>query len=73
MVKAAPCVPTFMRAADDTVALRASAPPWCRRSSAPAAALLPAPAPTRMARPRRQVLSRWRSASWRGRCGRRRR
>ena len=36
------------------------------QTSAPAAALLPAPAPTRMARPRRQVLSRWRSASWRG-------
>ena len=27
VVKAAPCVPTFMRAADDTVALRASASP----------------------------------------------
>ena len=27
MIKAAPCVPTFMRAADDTVALRASASP----------------------------------------------
>lgn len=66
VVKAAPCVPTFMRAADDTVALRASASPWCKRSSAPAVALLPAPAPTRMARPRRQVLPRWRSASWRG-------
>lgn len=37
VVKAAPCVPTFMRAADDTVALRASASPVVQASSAPAA------------------------------------
>ena len=66
VVKAAPCVPTFMRAADDTVACALRPRPWCRRSFAPVAAPLPAPAPIRMARPRRQVLSRWRVASWRG-------
>ena len=66
VVKAAPCVPTFMRAADDTVALRASALPWSKRSSARAAVRLPAPAPTRTARPRRQALPTLRTAFWRG-------
>ena len=51
VVKAAPCVPTFMRAADDTVPCALRPLPWSKRSSAPAAALLPAPAPIRMARP----------------------
>ena len=37
VIKAAPCVPTFMRAADDTVACALRPLPWSRRSSAPAA------------------------------------
>ena len=61
VVKAAPCVPTFMRAADDTVALRASASPVVQ-----ALIPLPARAPTRTARLRRQALPPSRVASWRG-------
>lgn len=38
---------------------------WCRRSSAPAAVPLPARAPTRTVRPRRQALPPSRVASWR--------
>ncbi len=66
VIKAAPCVPTFMRAADDTVAVRASASPAVKRSSAPAAVPLPARAPIHMGRPRRQALPPSRVASWRG-------
>lgn len=67
VVKAAPCVPTFMRAADDTVALRASASP--RGASAHPRLRQPSCLHQRQhawRAPRRQVLSRWRSASWRG-------
>lgn len=67
VVKAAPCVPTFMRAADDTVALRASASPvvqaLIRACGSPPC--LHERQHTRRA-PRRQALPPSKVASWRG-------
>ncbi|MFR3877942.1 MAG: L-threonylcarbamoyladenylate synthase [Collinsella sp.] len=72
VVKAGPCVPTFMRAADDTVALRASA------SRGPSAhpRLRQSPCLHERQHARRASPASFAAvegASWRGRCCRRRR
>ena len=66
VVKAAPCVPTFMRAADDTVALRASASPVVQALIRACGSPLACTSANTHGGLRRQALPPSRVASWRG-------
>lgn len=66
VVKAAPCVPTFMRAADDTVALRASASPVVQALIRACGSPLACTSANTHGAPRRQALPPSKVASWRG-------
>lgn len=66
VVKAAPCVPTFMRAADDTVALRASASPVVQALIRACGSPLACTSANTHGAPSPQALPPSRVASWRG-------